>query len=137
MASEDYFAATVRHADDAGWLLSEGRPDNAAYLAGYTVECGLKVLIEAYAPELKKPWIHDLDKLELLALVATVGHVDVDRIFPSMEVAQVRDAGWDVSWRYVADGTVPEPDVEVVVRAAERFVAKTICGAVLDGRVTL
>ncbi len=137
MASEDYLAATLRHADDATRLLAANRPDNAAYLAGYTVECGLKVLVEAYAPGLKQPWIHDLDKLELLALVATVAHVDVDRIFPSEEVAQVRQAGWEVAWRYVPDGTVPLTDAETMVRAAERIVGKTICGAILDGKVRL
>lgn len=137
MPVDDYLSAAFRHARDAGHLLVHGRPDNAAYLAGYTIECGLKILVDAYAPGLVNFSVHELDTLELVALVATIAHVDANRIFPTQPVAAARGCGWTVGWRYSADDTVSAGDAAIMVAAAQRMISDTICGAALDGRVHL
>ncbi len=43
---DDYPEAARKHLQDAVALLSAGRPDGAAYLAGYVVECALKTLLQ-------------------------------------------------------------------------------------------
>lgn len=51
VGQEDFPAAAEKMQRDAAALLSAGRYDGAAYLAGYAVECSLKtvLLLEAYA----------------------------------------------------------------------------------------
>lgn len=41
---DDYPDAAQKHLSDAGVLLAQQRPDGAAYLSGYVVECALKSL---------------------------------------------------------------------------------------------
>jgi HEPN domain-containing protein len=45
---EDYGSAARRHLHDARTLLIAERFDNAAYLAGYVVECSMKKLLEIH-----------------------------------------------------------------------------------------
>ncbi len=62
---------------DAECLLASGRPAGAYYLAGYTVECGLKACIMAHVEAAgaifqdkkfsEKCWTHDLEELVKLA----------------------------------------------------------------------
>jgi HEPN domain-containing protein len=56
---------------DAETLLEGGRFDAAYYLAGYAVECALKArivrLLEGYFPPKQSLWIHDLERLAVLA----------------------------------------------------------------------
>ena len=71
---DDYPEAAGRHMQDSGALLAGGRPDGAAYLAGYVVECALKTLIQL---ETGRPrYSHDLsglcDVLDTLAAQALV-----------------------------------------------------------------
>lgn len=42
---DDHPEAAHKHLQDAGVLLAEHRPDGAAYLSGYVVECALKSLL--------------------------------------------------------------------------------------------
>lgn len=70
---DDYPEAAGRHMQDSGALLAGGRPDGAAYLAGYVVECALKTLIQL---ETGRPrYSHDLsglcDELDTLAAQAS------------------------------------------------------------------
>lgn len=69
---DDHPDAAGKHLDDASVLLSAGRADGAAYLAGYVVECALKSLILVGAG---RPWGHDLNALgrEALRLAALPG----------------------------------------------------------------
>lgn len=135
MPSEDRFASAYRHAEDATRLLAAGRSDNAAYLAGYVFECGLKVLVEQ-SPHYtgKMPWIHDLLSLEMLALAATLTEVDARHDFPHCAIKIGRTSGWEAAWRYMADGTVPPVDAQDLVGAA-RTMRHAMSLAVLDGHV--
>lgn len=136
MPTEDHFAAAYRHASDSHELHVGSRPDNAAYLAGYVFECGLKVLIESspHHPG-PMPWIHDLDSLETLALAATLAEADAEHTFPQEAISAARGTGWDVDWRYVPDGTVPTAAVSVLVAAAQEM-RDALTLAVMDGRVS-
>ena len=70
---DDYPEAAGRHMQDSGLLLAGGRPDGAAYLAGYVVECALKTLIQLEAGQVRRT--HDLaglcDVLDTLAAQAS------------------------------------------------------------------
>lgn len=135
MLAQDHLAAAFRHAEDAERLLDAGRTDNAAYLAGYVFECGLKVLVVEspyYTGDM--PWIHDLRSLETLALAATLTEVDAEHRFPHVAIGIARKSGWAVSWRYVPDGTVSDVDALALVAAATTMRDSLSC-AVLDGRI--
>ncbi|MGI8730044.1 MAG: hypothetical protein ACR2LK_08670 [Solirubrobacteraceae bacterium] len=135
MPAEDHFAASFRHAEDSTRLLAAGRPDNAAYLAGYVFESGLKLLIEQSAHHPGQALrIHDLRSLETLALVATLTEVDAEHGFPQAAISTARSSGWDVAWRYAADGEVSLSAVHSLVAAAAAM-RHALAVAVLEGRV--
>lgn len=52
---DDYPDAAQKHLLDADALLKQGRPDGAAYLSGYVVECALKAV---YTLATGQPFIH-------------------------------------------------------------------------------
>ena len=60
--SDAFASAAARHWRDAQLLFDCDRFDNAAYLAGYAVECSLKVLLQVgtLAP---RAFGHELDRL--------------------------------------------------------------------------
>lgn len=136
MVVQDHLASAFRHADDAARLLASDRSDNAAYLAGYVIECGLKQLIES-SPQYpgKVPWIHDLRSLEVLALVATLAQTDAVHSFPQAAINTARRLRWEVAWRYAPDGHVPRSDAEDIVDAASTM-RHALCIAIIDGRIT-
>lgn len=135
MGADHFLAAAFRHERDARHLESEGRIDNAAYLAGYTIECGLKALVEAVGHG--TPKTHDLHRLEAVALLATLGGADRHRDFPAESVETARQTGWGPDWRYHADGSVPPAIARDLVAAAGSVVTDTLALAILDGRVAL
>ena len=53
---ENFGSAAARHWEDAQRLHVIGRADNSAYLAGYAIECSLKVLIEITG-QIPKHWV--------------------------------------------------------------------------------
>jgi len=58
---DDYPEASLKHLSDAEALLTKQRPDGAAYLSGYVVECALKSL---HFIETGQEYIgHDFSKL--------------------------------------------------------------------------
>ena len=69
---DDYPAAALKHLQDAGVLIKGRRFDGAAYLAGYSVECVLKTLIQVETGQADHS--HDLaflrDQFEVLAVQA-------------------------------------------------------------------
>lgn len=136
MVVQDHLASAFRHADDAARLLASDRSDNAAYLAGYVIECGLKQLIES-SPHYhgKVPWIHDLLSLEVLALAATLAQADAVHSFPQAAIDTARSLRWKVAWRYVPDGHVPTSDAGDIVAAASTM-RDALSFAIIDGRIT-
>ncbi len=112
-----------------------GRVANAAYLAGYAIECTLKVLIAGPGGG-SVPFSHDLEQLEVLALSATVKRADRHRCFPSEAVTTGRNHGWDPKWRYAAEGLISDVVAAELVDAARSAADGSLVGLRLDGEVT-
>jgi HEPN domain-containing protein len=69
---DDHPEAAHKHLLDAGVLLAQQRPDGAAYLSGYVVECALKsllVLETGQAPR-KHPLVSLVARVSALATIA-------------------------------------------------------------------
>jgi hypothetical protein len=93
--------------DEAGVLLSQGKPDGAYYLAGYAVECALKACICKFTNQYDYPdkqfaqqcYTHDLE-----ALVKVAGldaQLALDRAADPLFSANWEDVkDWDESTRY-------------------------------------
>lgn len=61
---DNFQQAAARHLQDAQYLLTQHRWDNAVYLAGYVVECSFKVLVEVYVKNSAKQYGHNLAELQ-------------------------------------------------------------------------
>ncbi len=132
---ENFVSAATRHLEDAHMLFTANRPDNSVYLAGYTVECGLKVLIEM-AGSTSKRWGHELATLSGDALLlACLISPSVRRytIPESPDFIQLRLC-WNPEMRYVTTGEIKEQEAQACLRAAEQVYRAIIIEAVLDGR---
>lgn len=68
MATEDFFSSALRHFEDSSTLYALGRVDEAAYLAGYVIECGLKKLLEVHRGTDARGDGHDLRGMTAQAL---------------------------------------------------------------------
>jgi len=100
---DDYPEAAQKHLLDASALLSSHRPDGAAYLSGYAVECALKTLIvlEGATP----PRHHRLGDLHAeVSRLAIVAGAKAARYFghATRGVATAAIAGWRPEMRYHA-----------------------------------
>jgi hypothetical protein len=131
---EDYFSAGLRHLRDARVLA--GASDNAAYLAGYVVECGLKRVIQFY--DNARPHGHDLvgmqgRALALAALMAPgAARYRVDLI-PDLEQA-CQD--WSSDLRYRRTGDLDRAASGRLVAVADAFLQRLFLPLVLDGEET-
>lgn len=63
---DDFPDAARKNLLDAGSLLHADRPDGAAYLSGYVVECALKTLLFVETGQ-KPPMSHDVAQLRFAA----------------------------------------------------------------------
>lgn len=132
---EDYPEAAAKHLDDATILLSNGRSDNSAYLAGYVVECALKTLIQI---EQVQTWDHDLDQLsrraeELAALPgARSARYSAVRT-PRHAIYDHAGTGWHEALRYCAPGTIGQKEAKSWLEEAEKVFDRVIVPLRLDG----
>jgi HEPN domain-containing protein len=139
---EDYPDAAIKHCDDARRLLSGNRPDGAAYLAGYAVECSLKTLIQIEQGHANKIQSHDLKSLSTNAaqLAAQPTNRTV-RYFTTAGITTLRyddppsnpPSGWRETLRYFPDGTIPEATARQWVEEAERLYIEIIGELKKDG----
>lgn len=124
--------AATRHVRDARTLLLAS-PANARYLAGYTVECALKTVVEI-APIKSREYGHDLMRLagEGLTLATSLAPAAARYQPNASDVKVVRDR-WAEHFRYhTSAGTTPTL-AKVVLEAAERIYKATIVSMILDG----
>ena len=133
---DDYPEAAGKHLKDAGVLLTGARPDGAAYLAGYVVECALKTLIQVQTG--RRTISHDLPRLSnsLGAIAAQAGH-QTHRYFATA-TALLNGAGilgWNPEMRYRANGGVTSAKAGTWLQEAGAVYAGTIGGLRLDGVV--
>ena len=139
---EDYPEAALKHCDDARHLMSGNRPDGAAYLAGYAVECALKTLIQVEAGNVAPvmQWKHRLNDLsvEALRLAATATSKTAKYISaPAVTTLNYGSppAGWVEYLRYFPAGTIPAPTAEQWVTEAERLYTELIGELRKDGEI--
>jgi hypothetical protein len=100
---DDYPDAAHKHLHDAAALLASNRPDGAAYLSGYVVECALKSLIvlEGSTP----PRHHRLDDLRGdVNRLAVVAGAKAARYFgrATQGVVAATISAWNPEMRYRA-----------------------------------
>jgi HEPN domain-containing protein len=128
---EDYPEAAIKHCEDARHLLSANRPDGAAYLAGYAVECALKTLVQVEEQSARLIKDHDLNGLSAAALrLAAQPTNRTARYLTNRELTTLRydnpPRGWKESLRYYPTGTIPVPTAEQWVEEAERLYIEII-----------
>jgi HEPN domain-containing protein len=129
---EDYGSAARRHLHDARTLLHGGRIDNAAYLAGYVVECSMKKLLEIHGHGARE-YGHDLRRLSGQALTlaailspgATRYRLDDIPELPEMV------SFWRSEQRYLPTGAVAHG--ELMVEGAFKVYERILVEAILDG----
>ncbi len=128
---ESYASAARRHLSDAQTLLSAARPDNAAYLAGYAAECGVKAVMTQAGFRM---WFH-LDQLPARALALAADLSASARQYPvdlDPDVLSIRSA-WKPGLRYARTGAASYPQAERIVTCAAEVFRKTVLALVLDG----
>jgi HEPN domain-containing protein len=128
---ENYASAASRHVRDARTLCEASRWDNAGYLAGYAVECGVKAAVELAGVRLRRHLDDIPPKFLVLAadlsLAARRYRLDMD---PDVAAAQNM---WTTTLRYTETGTLPARDARDLVDGAERVFRRTVVAMVLDG----
>jgi HEPN domain-containing protein len=135
IVKEDYLSAALRHHHDANLLLESGRLDNAAYLAGYIVECSLKALIQSGEEIGGRSLGHDLPNIAGGALVlAVLIAPGIQRYLPDIDpdLQHVLDV-WEPDWRYAATGQVSEDEARRLIRGGKVSIDRVLLPLVLDG----
>jgi HEPN domain-containing protein len=129
----DFASAATRHRSDANLLLKERRPDNAAYLSGYVVECALKAVV-ARSGVPAGPYGHKLlqlatDGLDLAIMISPLS----SRFRPPLKsVKQVRTQ-WTEQQRYVRTGVWEDARAEALLAAADEVWRSCVGAMFLDG----
>ena len=135
MAAEDYFSSGLRLFQDSQDLYARERFDSAAYLAGYTLECGLKALLQAPTGRPVHSYGHDVGGMSVHALwlaallSPTSGRYRVDGI---STLAQAT-AYWNPDLRYRTTGDVNKENAKLMVDTAQDVVALVFIPLLLDG----
>lgn len=130
---DDYPEAAHKHLLDATALLSSHRPDGAAYLSGYVVECALKSLLVLEGATV--PWHHRLGDLRAeVSRLAIVAGAKAARYFghATQGVATAAIGGWRPEMRYRAASIAPN-DAETWHAEATSVFRETIHQMRLDG----
>jgi hypothetical protein len=147
VGKDDHPEAACKHLEDAKVLKSAGRPDGAAYHAGYVVECSLKSVIlhdrswdpaagirdaakldDWHSQLRKKKYGHDLEAI----LNATVGPEGA-RYWPPLHLDASVVSAWSEQMRYWAP-TVPADRAAAFVAWAD-LAAQAVIQMKLDGVV--
>jgi hypothetical protein len=138
---EDYPDAAIKHCDDARHLLSGKRPDGAAYLAGYAVECALKTLVQVEERSTRLIRDHNLNDLsaEALGLAAQPTNKTAKYLTNMTALTTLRydnpPAGWKEYLRYYPIGAIPAPTALQWVEEAERLYIEIIGELKKDGEI--
>lgn len=132
--SDAFASAATRHWEDAQRLFQADRFDNAAYLAGYVVECSLKVLVQAGGTD-PKPWGHNLTALagEALRLACLIMPSIRRYTLPPSSDFEDLAQHWTPEMRYSITGMITRSTAQSWLRAAEQTYRAIIIETVLDG----
>lgn len=130
---DDYPDAALKHLSDAAALLDSNRPDGAAYLSGYVVECGLKSI---YQLETKQALIsHDWQTIhqQVINITAVAGAKTAKYLgLVTRQILSKEVALWRPAMRYHSPSMTPE-DAKLWQQAAEDVYNETIGQMYLDG----
>lgn len=138
MSQEDYLSASKKHFNDAYGLHGQCRYDNAGYLAGYVVECGLKSLLQSDSPVSARSLGHDLTTLSTnaLQLAALLSPARRRIQIPNSQDFQDLLAEWKPEERYYPEGNILHAKADSRLRAATEMFQSVIIPTFLDGRTT-
>lgn len=133
---DDYLSSALRHLVDCQTLEAQNRPHNAAYLAGYVIECGLKRVLEVYGHS-ARAYGHDLSNLNgralhLAALLSPgIARYRIDRLNLGAVIGL-----WGPNMRYSTSGDVTPPIASALVHAARRVGTGILTPLILDDSTT-
>ncbi len=126
---EKYASAAARHWDSAHLLSLSDRWQEAAYLAGYVVECSLKALLQTSTLPHVRDLGHNLTILNREALELAL------MLTPAAARYRIQNGipHWRPEQRY--EGTNPErkPEFCQMVQQADEIAQTILIGMVLDG----
>lgn len=130
---DDYPDAAHKHLSDAGVLLAQQRPDGAAYLSGYVVECALKTLQVLETGQALRG--HDFQDLAgQVSAVATVAGAKAakywGRAMGGLLTSAIRS--WKPDMRYQAPSMAPGA-AEIWYACARDVFQETVYEMKLDG----
>ena len=132
---DDYPEAALKHLQDADALLKGRRPDGAAYLSGYGVECALKTLIQVESGRARRS--HELtgllDEMDVLAVQAKTrtGRVYV-RVAAALRTADV--LRWQPRMRYRGP-EVTSSEADAWLRDAREAYGLIVGSLILEGAI--
>ncbi len=129
---DDHPDAAGKHLDDATTLLGGGRPDGAAYLSGYVVECSLKSLLQAEGVHERGHRLTDL--AQRVSQVCTVAGAATARYVTQavLGIPTAAIAGWIETMRYHSPSKAAA-NAQTWVDEAEVVYQDTVVRMVLDG----
>jgi HEPN domain-containing protein len=132
---DDHPETAGKHLDDATILARTGRPDGAAYLAGYVVECCLKTLIQVETGVGQKghALVSFADEVPRLAAVAGARIAKYATALPVRQMRTSQIAAWSEQLRYRAPGAVTPPDAATWLAEACAVYESTVGQLRLDG----
>jgi len=137
---DDYPEAAEKNMQDAMELLKASRYDGAGYIAGYSVECVLKTIVQVEGGTAVTVRGHNLNDLSRQALLfaslptaKTARYVSLPAI---TTLSYGLPQGWQETLRYRPMGTIPIAAAKAWVEEAERLYHNTIGSMKLDGVIT-
>lgn len=136
---ECFSNAAGRHLCDAEIMLQNHRWDNAVYLAGYVVECALKLLVNHYFKNDKAAakYGHDLEELEGKAIARLrVLYPILDKQLPASRTFGTVLAEYHPERRYARSGLWTEEEAKKAVKRAEEIYREIIPKLVLNGLIS-
>ena len=135
---ESFIQAAGRHLYDAEIMLAQHRWDNAVYLAGYVVECTLKVIVEQYINNKAcQKFGHNLRQLQgkgigRLRIIYPIldAHLSISRTNGTVLAEDHPER------RYFEYGLWDELEATEAVKRAAEIYNQIIPRLILDGRIS-
>ncbi|MDH6060082.1 HEPN domain-containing protein [Chrysosporum bergii ANA360D] len=135
---DNFQQAAARHLQDAQYLLTQHRWDNAVYLAGYVVECSFKVLVEVYVKNSAKQYGHNLAELQGKAMERLrLIYPEVDMQLPGSRTMGTVLEQNHPQRRYFPSGLWSETEARTATQRAEEIYREIIPKLILDGKIRM
>lgn len=130
---DDHPEAAQKHLLDAQALLAQRRPDGAAYLSGYVVECALKTVVQLETGVARRGHVLASLAREVATAAAMAGAKTARYLGPATRnLLTAAIAAWTVSMRYRAPA-MALPEAETWVQSAQAVFGETVGQMRLDG----